>query len=146
MLSGEYQHSLDAKGRTILPVKLREEIGDSFYVTRGFEGCLAIYSKEEFEKLGAAISALPGNMHEVRRLRRTIITGAHPCEVDKQGRFVIPPQLRVPAKLEKDIVIVGNVDHAEIWDKDAWNDYLYGEDSMSLEEAAEALRAEGLSM
>lgn len=146
MLSGEYQHSLDTKGRIILPSKLREEIGDTFYVTRGFEGCLAVYSSEEFEKLGAAISALPGNMREVRRLQRTIITGAHLCEIDKQGRFVIPPQLRASAGLIKDVVVVGNVNHAEIWDKDAWNDYLYGDDSMSLEDAAEALRAEGLSM
>lgn len=146
MLSGEYSHSLDAKGRVILPAKLREEIGDSFYITRGFEGCLAIYSAEEFEKLGAAIQALPGNMKEVRKLQRIIITGAHSCEIDKQGRFVVPPTLREFASLEKDLTIVGNGSHAEIWDSAKWNEYLYGEDSMSLEEAAEALRAEGLSM
>lgn len=146
MLSGEYSHSLDAKGRVILPAKLREEIGDSFYITRDFEGCLAIYSAEEFEKLGAAIQALPRNMKEARKIQRIIITGAHLCEIDKQGRFVIPPKLREFACLEKDLAIVGNGSHAEIWDSDKWNEYLYGEDSMSLEEAAEALRAEGLSM
>lgn len=146
MLSGEYSHSLDAKGRVILPAKLREEIGDSFYVTRGFEGCLAIYSAEEFEKLGAAIQALPGNMKEVRKLQRIIITGAHFCETDKQGRFVVPPTLREFASLEKDLTVVGNGSHAEIWDSAKWNEYLYGENSMSLEDAAEALRAEGLSM
>lgn len=146
MLSGEYSHNLDAKGRVILPARLREEIGDSFYITRGFEGCLAVYSSEEFEKLGAAISALPGNMKEVRKLQRIIITGAHQCEVDKQGRFVVPPTLREFASLEKELTIVGNGSHAEIWDSAKWNEYLYGEDSMSLEEAAEALRAEGLSM
>lgn len=146
MLSGEYSHNLDAKGRVILPARLREEIGDSFYITRGFEGCLAIYSSEEFEKLGAAIQALPGNMKEVRKLQRIIITGAHQCEVDKQGRFVVPPTLREFASLEKELTIVGNGSHAEIWDSAKWNEYLYGDDSMSLEEAAEALRAEGLSM
>lgn len=145
MLSGEYSHNLDAKGRVILPSKLREEIGDSFYVTRGFEGCLAIYSSAEFEKLGAAIQALPGNMKEVRKLQRIIITGAHQCEIDKQGRFVVPPTLREFASLEKELVIVGNGSHAEIWDSAKWNEYLYGEDSISLEEAAEALQAAGLA-
>ncbi len=146
MLSGEYSHNLDSKGRVILPSRLRDEIGDSFYVTRGFEGCLAVYSQEEFEKLGAAIQALPGNMREVRKLQRIIITGAHLCEIDKQGRFVVPPTLREFASLEKELTIVGNGSHAEIWDSAKWNEYLYGEDSMSLEEAAEALRNEGLSM
>lgn len=146
MLSGEYSHNLDAKGRVIMPSKLREDLGDSFYVTKGFEGCLAVYSQEEFEKLGSAIQALPGNMREVRRLQRLIITGAHLCEADKQGRFVIPPTLREFASLDKELVIVGNGDHAEIWDSVKWDDYLYGDDSMSLEDAAEALRSEGLSM
>ncbi len=146
LLSGEYSHSLDVKGRIILPAKLREEIGDSFYVTKGFEDCLAIYSYEEFKKLGASIQALPGNMREVRRLQRIIISGAHLCEADKQGRFVIPPQLREFAKLDKDVVVVGNGNHAEIWSAAAWNEYLYGEDSISLEDAAEALREAGLSM
>lgn len=146
MLSGEYSHNLDAKGRVIMPSKLREELGENFYVTKGFEGCLAVYSQEEFEKLGAAIQALPGNMREARRLQRVIITGAHLCEADKQGRFVIPPTLREFASLEKELVIVGNGNHAEIWDNAKWNDYLYGDDSMSLEDAAEALRAEGLAM
>lgn len=145
MLSGEYSHNLDAKGRVILPARLREEIGDTFYVTRGFEGCLAVYSSSEFEKLGQAIGSLPGNMREVRKLQRIIITGAHQCEIDKQGRFVIPPTLREFASLEKELVIVGNGSHAEIWDSAKWNEYLYGEDSISLEEAAEALQNAGLA-
>lgn len=146
MLSGEYSHNLDAKGRVILPSKLREELGDNFYVTKYFEGCLAVFSAEEFEKLGASIQSLPGNMREARKLQRIIITGAHQVDADKQGRFVIPPTLREFAKLEKEVVVVGNGSHAEIWDSAAWAEYLYGEDSMSLEDAAEALRAEGLSM
>lgn len=145
MLSGEYSHNLDAKGRVILPARLREEIGDTFYVTRGFEGCLAVYSASEFERLGQAISSLPGNMREVRKLQRIIITGAHQCEIDKQGRFVIPPTLREFASLDKELVIVGNGSHAEIWDSAKWNEYLYGEDSISLEEAAEALQNAGLA-
>lgn len=146
MLSGEYAHNLDVKGRIILPVKLREEIGESFYVTKGFEGCLAIYSSEEFEKLGESIQALPGNMREVRQLQRIIISGAIQCETDKQGRFVVPPTLREFAGLEKETVVVGNGNHAEIWDADKWREYLYGENSMSLEDAAEVLREAGLSM
>lgn len=146
MLSGEYSHNLDAKGRVILPSKLRDELGDNFYVTKYFEGCLAVFSQEEFEKLGASIQNLPGNMREVRRLQRIIITGAHQCEADKQGRFVIPSPLREYAGLDKEVTVVGNGKHAEIWDSTVWNNYMSGEDSMSLEDAAEALRAEGLSM
>lgn len=146
MLSGEYSHNLDAKGRVILPSKLREELGENFYVTKYFEGCLAVFSAEEFEKLGQSIQALPGDMREARKLQRIIITGAHQCEADKQGRFVIPPTLRSFAKLDKEVVVVGNGTHAEIWDSAAWEEYLYGDDSMSLEEAAEALGAQGLHM
>jgi MraZ protein len=146
LLSGEYSHSLDAKGRIILPAKLREEIGEVFYVTRGFEGCLAVYSDSEFKKLGESIQSLPGNMREVRRLQRIIVSGAISCEADKQGRFVIPPHLREFAKLEREVVVVGNGNHAEIWDAAMWNEYLYGEDSLSLEDAAEVLREAGLSM
>ncbi|MBQ8541243.1 MAG: division/cell wall cluster transcriptional repressor MraZ [Clostridia bacterium] len=145
MLSGEYNHNLDAKGRIILPSKLREEIGDTFYVTRYFESCLAVFSVEEFERLGKSMQSLPGNMRDVRRIQRVIITGAHLCEVDKQGRFVVPPQLRTHAGLEKELVIVGNGTHAEIWDSNRWNEYLYGDDSVSLEEAAEALNEAGLA-
>ncbi len=146
MLSGQYSHNLDAKGRIILPSKLREEIGDSFYVTRYFEGCLGIFSQSEFEKLGAKIQALPWAMKEVRKLQRLFITGAHLCEADKQGRFVIPPTLREFAKLDKELVVVGNDNHAEIWDSKAWDEYLYGDDSMSLEDAAEALQQAGVQM
>ncbi len=144
MLSGEYSHNLDAKGRVILPSKLREELGDVFYVTKYFEGCLAVFSFDEFEKLGASIQALPGDMREARKLQRIIITGAQKCEVDKQGRFVVPPPLRTFASLEKELIIVGNGTHAEIWDANKWNEYLYGDDSMSLEDAAEALGEKGL--
>ena len=123
MLSGEYRHNLDAKGRIIMPTKLREELGDTFYVMHGFEGCLAVRSVEEFENLSNSVGALPGVSRDVRRIQRVMNSSACPCEADKQGRFVIPPQLRAFAKLEKEIVIVGVGKYAEIWDKDRWEDY-----------------------
>ena len=146
MLSGEYRHNLDAKGRIIMPTKLREELGDTFYVMRGFEGCLAVYSVEGFEKLSNSVDTLPAVSREARRMQRLIHASACQCEADKQGRFVIPPQLRAFAELEKEIVVVGAGRCAEIWDKDKWEDYLYGEDSVSLEDVADALKEQGFSM
>ena len=146
MLSGEYEHTLDAKGRVILPMQLRAELGDKFYVTRGFEKCLAIYSVEGFEKLGETIDALPNSSREVRRIERMLIPSARLCEVDKQGRFVVPQRLREFANIEKDVMIVGSGRRAEIWNPELWEDYLYGEDSMELEDAADILREQGLSL
>ena len=146
LLSGEYRHNLDAKGRIIMPTKLREELGDTFYVMQGFEGCLAVRSVEGFETISNSVNALPAVSREARRMQRVMNASACQCEADKQGRFVIPPQLRAFAKLEKEVVIVGVGDRAEIWDKDKWEDYLYGEGSVSLEDVADALAAQGLSM
>ena len=146
MLSGEYRHNLDAKGRIIMPTKLREELGDTFYVMQGFEGCLAVRSVEEYENLANSVSALPGVSSDARRMQRMINASACSCEADKQGRFVIPPQLRAFAKLEKEVVVVGVGNRAEIWDKDRWEDYLYGENSVSMEDVADRLAEQGLSM
>lgn len=143
MLLGRYMHNLDAKGRVILPSKLRDEIGDSFVVAKGFDSCLAVYSQEEYEKLASKVLALPSNLPETRILRRQILAEAQNCEADKQGRFIIPASLRELVNITREVVIVGNGDHAEIWDSEEWNKYLYGDDAMSFEDAAASLHEKG---
>lgn len=145
MLLGRYIHNLDAKGRVIMPSKLREELGDTFVVAKGFDSCLAVYSEEEYGKLAKKVLELPSNLPETRILRRQILAEAQTCEADKQGRFIVPPLLREMANLTREVVIVGNGDHAELWDSETWNKYLYGEEAMSFEDAAASLHDKGWS-
>lgn len=143
MLLGSYRHNLDTKSRVIMPSKLREEIGDTFVVAKGFDSCLAVYSQEEYDKLAQRVLALPSNLPETRVLRRQILAEAQTCEADKQGRFVVPTLLREMVGITREVVIVGNGDHAEIWDSEKWNEYMYGESSMSFEDAAASLHDKG---
>lgn len=145
MLLGSYKHNLDAKFRVILPSKLREEIGDSFIVAPGFGNCLAVYSIEEYNKMVQRVLALPSNLEETQALRRQILGDAKSCDADKQGRFVVPTELREEVGITREVMIVGNGDHAEIWDVEAWNEYRYGKKSMSFEQAAARLHEKGLS-
>ncbi len=143
MLLGRYMHNLDAKGRVIMPSKLRDEIGDTFVVAKGFDSCLAVYSETEYQNLAQKVLSLPSNLPETRILRRQILAEAQSCEADKQGRFVVPPVLREMVGIAREVVIVGNGDHAEIWDSEKWNEYMYGESSMSFEDAAASLHDKG---
>jgi len=118
MLIGEYAHSLDIKGRVNFPAKLREALGARFYITKGLDGCLFVYAEEDWNALGAKIRALP--MSKGRGLQRFFFAGAAEVEPDKQGRVLIPPALREYAELDKDIMIVGTLVRAEIWDKAKW--------------------------
>lgn len=120
MLIGEYEHSLDPKGRVIFPVKLRESLGEEFVVTKGLQNCLFVYGKEEWEVLTQKINALP--MSKAGNLQRFLFSSAALVETDKQGRILIPANLREYAGLEKDIVIIGASIRAEIWNKERWQD------------------------
>lgn len=123
MLTGTYYHNMDVKGRMSFPNKLREQIGEKFMVTRGNNGCLFVYPEEEWEVFAEKIKAVPmgkgGN-----ELRRFFIAGACEVEADKQGRILIPQALRDHAKLEKDIVVLGTSDRAEIWDRESYEAYM----------------------
>ena len=118
MLIGEYQHNLDAKGRVNFPAKLRENLGDSFVITKGLDHSLFVYPREEWRKLEERISELP--VSKARELQLFFFAGAAEVEPDKQGRVVIPANLREFAELDKEVVIVGASVRAEIWDKDKW--------------------------
>lgn len=122
MLLGEYRHSIDEKGRLIIPAKLRDELGDSFVICNGLEGCLFVYSQEEWNKFVAELESLPRMNKDARRFKRYFFGSASEGTFDKQGRVLIPPALRQAAELEKDVVLVGVQDRVEIWNRDLWDD------------------------
>ena len=116
-VTGTYEHSIDAKGRLFIPAKLREELGVSFYLAMGVDACLAIYPLSTWERFTEKFASLPMSQS---RAMRTLFANAAKCELDNQGRIVIPQKLRKYAGLEKDAVIIGVNDRAEIWAADAW--------------------------
>ncbi len=130
---GEFNHTVDTKGRVVVPSGFREQLGEEFIVTRGLEHCLYAYHPEEWTRVEQSLSELPSSK-ENRKLSRFFLSGAVRCEVDKQGRILLPSVLREYAQIDKDAVLVGNNRHMEIWDKDAWTDY---NDYDNVEEIAE---------
>lgn len=137
MLKGTYNQTMDVKGRMAFPAKLREIIGEKFVVTKGLDGCLFVYSLEEFEIRADKIKSLP--MAKARNLQRTFMANAVEVEADKQGRILIPQTLRGIAGLEKDIVVAGVSDRCEIWDKQKWEDLNNSVDDEMMMSALEEL-------
>jgi len=125
---GEYRHSLDTKGRVIVPAKFRDGLGDKFVVTKGLDGCLFAYSKEEWTNFENKIKTLPLTNKDARAFVRFFFSGAVECEIDKQGRTLIPPMLRDYATLNKDLVIIGVSTRVEIWSQEKWDNYSEAED------------------
>ena len=120
MLMGEYSHSLDTKGRLIMPAKLRQDIGDRFILTKGLDGCLFAFSQTEWNNFEEKLKSLPLSDKNARNFVRFFLSGATECEIDKQGRFLIPNNLRTAANLEKDAIIIGVGTRIEIWNKETW--------------------------
>lgn len=120
MFMGEYNHSIDAKGRVIIPAKFRETLGDEFVISQGLDGCLFIYPNEEWQRFEEKLKTLPMADKQARKFVRFFLAGASVAEVDKQGRILIPAVLREFAGLQKDVVLVGVGTRAEIWDKEKW--------------------------
>jgi len=118
VLIGEYSHSLDAKGRVNFPSRLREDLGEHFILAKGLDRCLFVYSLEEWGNLEKKIRELPTS--KAGALQRFFFSGAIDVTVDKQGRIIIPQNLREYAGLDRDIMIIGASSRAEIWNKDAW--------------------------
>ena len=119
MLIGEYQHTIDAKNRVIVPAKFREDLGSLFYITKWLDGCLFVLSRKGWEQLQAKIDAMP--LSKSRGLQRFFFAGATEAEPDKQGRILIPQNLREYAELEKDVTFIGTSTRAEIWSTEKWN-------------------------
>ena len=120
MFMGEYNHTIDAKGRLIIPAKFREALGDEFVVTKGMDGCLFVFDNSEWQAFAEKLRSLPMIDKEVRQFTRFFLAGAASVEVDKQGRILLPSVLREFAGLTKDVVLVGVGSRAEIWDKSRW--------------------------
>lgn len=143
MFIGEYEHSVDAKGRVIMPVKLREDIGEKFIVTKGLDGCLFAYSLSEWTNFEEKLKTLPLTNKNARDFVRFFLSGAVECEIDKQGRFLIPNNLRTYATLEKEIIIIGVGTRIEIWNREEWKKYSSYE-NISADEIAENMTMLGI--
>ena len=120
---GEFQHNIDAKGRLIVPSKLREQLGEKFVVTRGMDGCLFGYTLPEWNQLETNLNEMPLSKKDARAFVRFFYSAATECEIDKQGRINIPVSLRNHASLEKECVIIGVANRIEIWDQARWNEF-----------------------
>ena len=134
MYMGEYNHTLDTKGRLIVPSKFRELLGDEFVVTKGLDGCLFVYDNEEWQKFEEKLKVLPIGQKETRQFVRFFLAGAAGIEVDKQGRILIPGNLREFAGIEKDAVLIGVGTRIEIWSKERYEGTVTYEDMDAIAE------------
>lgn len=138
MFMGEFSHNIDRKGRLIMPAKFREELGEHVVVNRGLDGCLYVYTMEQWAEVYKKLQALPSTNKDARMYQRMMLSKAAECELDSQGRILIPSSLISLAGLEKECLIIGMANHLEIWAQDRW-DQLEEEQGDSFEEFAENL-------
>lgn len=143
MFMGEYNHTVDAKGRLIIPSKFRESLGDEFVVTKGLDGCLFVYDNNEWRAFEEKLKALPISNKEARKFVRFFLAGAASVEVDKQGRILLPGNLREFAGMDKEVVLIGVASRIEIWSKDRYEDCSSDED---MEQIAEHMADLGLGI
>ena len=141
MFMGEYKHTVDAKGRLIVPSKFREQLGDEFVVTKGLDGCLFVYENTEWKVLEEKLHTLPLTNANARKFSRFFLAGATSCEVDKQGRILLPQILRDFAGIEKEAVLVGVGSRIEIWSRERW---LEANSYDDMEEIAENMEGLGI--
>ncbi|WP_434811644.1 division/cell wall cluster transcriptional repressor MraZ [Microbacterium sp. bgisy189] len=130
MLLGTHTPKLDDKGRVILPSKFRDDLGSSVVVTRGQDRCLFLFSEKEFERQYEKIREAPLTNKNARGFQRMFLAGASAEKTDSQNRITIPPHLRTYASLERELIVTGVGDHAEIWNADAWNAYAAGHEDV----------------
>lgn len=143
MFMSEYNHTIDVKGRLIIPSKFREALGDEFVVTKGMDGCLFVYANEDWNAFEQKLTSLPLINKEARKFARFFLAGAAQVEVDKQGRILLPVNLREFAQLDKDVVLVGVGSRIEIWSKANWED-TNSEDNM--DDITAAMESLGLTI
>lgn len=143
MFMSEYNHTIDAKGRLIIPSKFREVLGEEFVISKGMDGCLFVYANADWDAFEQKLTALPMTNKEARKFTRFFLAGAAQVELDKQGRILLPATLREFAGLDKDVVLVGVGSRIEIWDKDRYE--TAGED-MDMDSITSAMEELGLSI
>jgi len=128
MFFGSYVHTLDNKGRLVIPSKLRDEAGTRVYILKGFDGALAIYKSSDFDQMVEEINTLPFNKRNSRAYLRVQLASTCELDVDKQGRVQLPSQLLEKYGIGKDVIVIGVGDHMEVWDKKTYEDYEKGVD------------------
>ena len=143
ILIDDNSHTIDAKGRLIVPSKFREQLGDEFVVTKGLDGCLFVYENSEWKSFEEKLHALPLTNANARKFSRFFMAGAVPCEMDKQGRTLIPATLREFAQMKKEVVLTGMADRIEIWSKEKWIENNSYED---MDDIAASMQELGLSI
>ena len=143
MLVGEYQHKLDAKRRLPLPARMRNQLGAKVVVTRGLEGCLFIYPLRAWEELAQKLNNLPLTSASSRSFKRFMFSGASELDLDNLGRILIPEYLKAHGQLKKDVVVIGNGERLELWDRQQWEKY-QARTAEEVEGHAEALTAFGI--
>ncbi len=143
MFMGEYNHTIDAKGRLIIPSKFRDALGDTFVVTKGLDGCLFVYDNDEWTAFEEKLKSLPITNKEARQFARFFLAGAAEVEVDKQGRILVPNVLREFAQINKDVVLIGVASRIEIWSKERFDGMAAYED---MDEIAEHMAELGLGI
>lgn len=121
---GEYQHSLDTKGRLIIPAKFREELGSMAVITRGLDNCLFLFPQKEWLRLEEKLKALPLTKADARQFVRFFFSGAAECEQDRQGRIMLPQNLRSYGQIEKEVAVIGVSSRIEIWSQQRWSGYV----------------------
>ena len=144
MLIGEYNHNIDTKGRLIIPSKFREELGDNFIITKGFDNCLFVFPENEWKEFGDKLAQLPMSQKNARAMTRFFFGSAVEGDLDKQGRVLLSSALRSHAGLEKEVVLVGTRNRVEIWDKARW-DADNAENCENMEEITENLNELGFN-
>lgn len=139
MFMGEYNHTVDEKGRLIIPSKFRDEVGSSFVITKGLDGCLFAFPNAEWNAFEEKIKALPLTNKDARAFARYMLSGATMAEFDKQGRVLIPSNLRTFAGIEKEVVLIGVASRFEIWSKKEWDNASIVDDAEELAMKMESL-------
>jgi MraZ protein len=135
---GEYRHTIDAKGRLIVPSRFREELGDCFVITRGLDNCLFVYPQREWVLIERKLKALPFTKADARAFMRFFFSGAVEVEQDRQGRVLIPSNLRDYAGIKRDVVVIGVSNRVEVWSQENWEEYT-DESRLSFEQVAEKM-------
>lgn len=143
MFIGEFNHTVDAKGRVNIPAKFREQLNESFYVTKGLDECLFVFPEDEWKVYEEKLKKLPLTNKGARAFVRTFFAGAAECSFDKQGRITVPQTLREYAHLEKDVIVIGVGTRVEVWSKQTWEDYNDPE-NLSYDEIAEQMAELGI--
>lgn len=143
MFTGEYQHTVDSKNRLSIPSKFRDLLGERFYISKGLDHCLFVFTESNWDDFKEKLSALPLSNKNARAFARSFFAGASECTLDKQGRILLPQTLRAYAKIDKEVFVTGAGARVEIWDKAAWEAYNdFANDN--IEQLAEDMEALGI--